>query len=834
MVKYIYLFIFLLNLVLSNHGANAQKPDSLLRELNNYKKEDTIKLNLLNSISKAYQYTNIPKGLQIADTAIKLAQKLNEQSGLAMAYKVKGENYYRQNSYSLASELFKQALTIFELLGNKKGMADCLNDMGNIELKSNDKKALEFYKMAMLLNEQIGNKKAKAIYFANSGTYYKGISNFSKALEDYSAALKIYEKLNEKRALMAIYSNIGNINLLMSDYPTALSYCQKALMISEQLADSNGMINPLSTIGNMYIRLTDNEKALEYFKKALVVARQIGVRDTSHILNSIGTAYQNMAKYDEAIKYYLISVKAFEQSGNNAGLLRLLNNLGYLYYSISDYHAAMNCYNKALLAGKRPETNKNEISVVQLSIAELYRDVPDSILIQMGIDPKERYNKCLEYFNMGKQGAIEVGSLINQRYAWEGLSIMYEKQKDFPNALNSYKKYIVLRDKIINNEKEKKISRLTLQYEFDRKSDSIQIAKLKTDERLRKQELLAKQQQQQLELNKKILDFNIKEKDLQKLAYLKTQADLQNEQLLKQQKEKQLTISEKEKLLQSAQVITLSQENDLNKLKRRQQWFYSLGMLILLGLGASYFFYLNRLKQDKLKMELAKEKADQEIKETEFQRNLADISLTALRSQMNPHFIFNCLNSIKLYTTQNDTQAASEYLTKFSRLIRLVMENSRNDRISLSDELEALRLYIEMEAMRFKEKLSYTILVDKDVEMDYIEIPPLLLQPYVENAIWHGLMHKEEGGRIDITASMKKNESILEINIADNGVGRTKAEELQSKSATRHKSYGMKVTSERIALINQIYKTGANVAIHDIINDSGVVAGTHVIIQIAV
>jgi tetratricopeptide (TPR) repeat protein len=262
MVKYIYLFIFLLNLVLSNHGANAQKPDSLLRELNNYKKEDTIKLNLLNSISKAYQYTNIPRGLQIADTAIKLAQKLNEQSGLAMAYKVKGENYYRQNSYSLASELFKQALTIFELLGNKKGMADCLNDMGNIELKSNDKKALEFYKMAMLLNEQIGNKKAKAIYFANSGTYYKGISNFSKALEDYSAALKIYEKLNEKRALMAIYSNIGNINLLMSDYPTALSYCQKALMISEQLADSNGMINPLSTIGNMYIRLTDNEKAL--------------------------------------------------------------------------------------------------------------------------------------------------------------------------------------------------------------------------------------------------------------------------------------------------------------------------------------------------------------------------------------------------------------------------------------------------------------------------------------------------------------------------------------------------------------------------------------------
>ncbi|MFZ1453624.1 MAG: tetratricopeptide repeat protein, partial [Ferruginibacter sp.] len=558
MMKYKYLFIFLLAHFTGTNAVHAQKIDSLLRAFNNYKKEDTIKLNLLNSIAKAYQYTNIPRGLQMADAAIELANKLNDQSGLAMAYMAKGENYYRQNSYSLAADLFKQSLTIFEGLGNKKGMADCLNNMGNIELKSNDKKALEFFKMAMILNEQIGNKKAKALYFAGSGTYYKGISNFPKALEDYAEALKIYEKLNEKRALMAIYSNIGNINLLMSDYPTALSYCQKALMISEQLSDSNGMITPLSTIGNMYIRLSENEKALEYFKKALVVARYIGVGDTAHILNSIGTAYQNMAKYEEAIKYYLISVKAFEQSGKNTGLLRLLNNLGYLYYSISDYHAAMNCYNKALLAGKKPGVNKNDLLVVHLSIGELYRDVPDSILTQMGIAPKERYNKCIEYFNMGKQVAAEVGSLINQRYAWEGLSIMYEKQKDFTNALNSYKKYIEFRDKIINNEKEKKISRLTLQYEFDRKSDSIEIQRLKSDEKLRKQELFAREQQQLLELNKKELDFNIKEKDLQKLAYLKTQADLQNEQLLKQQKEKQLTISEKEMLLQSAQVKTLS------------------------------------------------------------------------------------------------------------------------------------------------------------------------------------------------------------------------------------------------------------------------------------
>src|SRR4029078_181168 len=173
-------------------------------------------------------------------------------------------------------------------------------------------------------------------------------------------------------------------------------------------------------------------------------------------------------------------------------------------------------------------------------------------------------------------------------------------------------------------------------------------------------------------------------------------------------------------------------------------WFYIIGGLILLGLGSLYFFYRTRLHEDRLRTEIAAERLEQHQKEAEFQRQLGDISLSALRSQMNPHFIFNCLNSIKLYTTQNDTVAASEYLTKFSRLIRLVLENSRNDRITLASELDALRLYMEMETMRFKEKLKYNIAFEKYVYLYYIEIPPLLLQPYVENAIWHVLMQKEE------------------------------------------------------------------------------------------
>jgi LytS/YehU family sensor histidine kinase/ligand-binding sensor domain-containing protein len=233
---------------------------------------------------------------------------------------------------------------------------------------------------------------------------------------------------------------------------------------------------------------------------------------------------------------------------------------------------------------------------------------------------------------------------------------------------------------------------------------------------------------------------------------------------------------------------------------------------------------------------LADIKSKQAIKKNseELQKTLdllKGAQLEALRSQMNPHFIFNCLNSIKLYTTQNDTVAASNYLTKFSKLIRLALENSKCETIPLSTELKALELYIQMEAMRFKDKLKYSIVMNDNVDADFIEIPPLLLQPYVENSIWHGLMHKEEGGRIDVHISIVPQKHILEITIKDDGVGREKAAALKSKSATSHKSFGTKVTSDRLEIVNQLYKTGASVHTEDVMKDNEI-AGTLVTIMI--
>ncbi len=285
-------------------------------------------------------------------------------------------------------------------------------------------------------------------------------------------------------------------------------------------------------------------------------------------------------------------------------------------------------------------------------------------------------------------------------------------------------------------------------------------------------------------------------------------------------------------------------------------FFFGLGMLC-----ENFFFllalaYRNRLVEieknqiqsqytTQLEAQLTKRTAEIEAKnqlleqqhiqhlKTEFDQRLADTELTALRSQMNPHFIFNCLNSVKLYTLQNDTDRAADYLTKFARLIRLVLENSRTDRVTLHNELEALQLYSDLEAMRFKEKVQVHIRIDPDIDLHFVTIPPLLLQPYVENAIWHGLMHKPEGGTVTVDIT-QPTDPCLHVEITDDGIGRARAAELKSKSAGNHKSFGMQVTADRIRMINSLYNTQTEAHILDLVAPNGDPLGTKIVLDIPV
>lgn len=219
--------------------------------------------------------------------------------------------------------------------------------------------------------------------------------------------------------------------------------------------------------------------------------------------------------------------------------------------------------------------------------------------------------------------------------------------------------------------------------------------------------------------------------------------------------------------------------------------------------------------------------------EAEFNKKIAEIEMTALRAQMNPHFLFNVLNSIKLYMVQNDARTAARYLTKFSRLIRLILNNSKSAMIQLAEELSALELYIEMENFRFNNKFDYEIMVHQDVDVEDVDIPPMILQPYVENAIWHGLMHKEQG-RGKLSIKIQPTEDGLYFVIEDNGIGREKAMLIRTRTAAKHKSVGMQITRDRIAMANELFKTNASVKVVDLKDKFGNGTGTKVVIHLPV
>jgi ligand-binding sensor domain-containing protein len=255
-------------------------------------------------------------------------------------------------------------------------------------------------------------------------------------------------------------------------------------------------------------------------------------------------------------------------------------------------------------------------------------------------------------------------------------------------------------------------------------------------------------------------------------------------------------------------------------------WFRIAALLIVIAI---IYLVMRWRLQEKFRLQV--ERADREKKLSELQHRTSQLEMHALRAQMNPHFLFNSLNSINRFIIQNNTDQASAYLTKFSRLMRLILQNSQNELVPLENELDALKLYLELEAVRFDHHFTYRIKIDEHLDIGAVKVPPLIIQPYAENAIWHGLMHKEEKGHLLI--EILKEHDFLIFRIIDDGIGRKKAAELKSKSASTHKSMGMKITADRISNMKQKNPNQNYIQIKDLVLADGTPAGTSVEIKIS-
>ena len=259
---------------------------------------------------------------------------------------------------------------------------------------------------------------------------------------------------------------------------------------------------------------------------------------------------------------------------------------------------------------------------------------------------------------------------------------------------------------------------------------------------------------------------------------------------------------------------------EIQKTLIEKRWFQlGIGFMILSSLiGINRFLVIRGKREERLK--------------SKYKQQINEIQMQALRAQMNPHFLFNCLNSIKYYAISKTPEETADYLSKFALLVRTILKNSKSHTIAMKDEIEALRLYVQIENLRREDKFSYRIEIDDSLNMEEVRVPPMIFQPYIENAIWHGLMNKEGKGQLLIRIQDLGN--VIQCMIEDDGIGRAEAMRLKKTRAFQKKSMGMQITQDRMALINEIYNIDTSLKIVDLVGPNGNALGTRVIIEIPV
>lgn len=252
------------------------------------------------------------------------------------------------------------------------------------------------------------------------------------------------------------------------------------------------------------------------------------------------------------------------------------------------------------------------------------------------------------------------------------------------------------------------------------------------------------------------------------------------------------------KLNESRYNLAVENQGLIEKNNSVQKWI--IASLILIALLLLYAAY-NQFKS---------------VKQQKYANN--QLALKSLRTQMNPHFIFNALNSVNSFIASSDERAANKYLSEFSQLMRSVLENSEEDFISLDKEIELLELYVKLEHFRFKDKFDYTLNVSENLNVNEFVIPPMLLQPYVENAVWHGLRYKEEKGSLGINFEQLDSETV-KITITDDGIGRKKSKAFKTENQKKQKSKGMGNIQKRISILNEMYKDKVDVSIENVFDN---------------
>lgn len=598
-------------------------------------------------------------------------------------------------------------------------------------------------------------------------------------------------KVKHLNRLANSYADLGEMRL-------ALECAQNALTLAQQIKYTSGIARAYSNMALDYYLQADYSHALDYYSHSLEIMQQTGnIPATASIITNMGLIYDAEGKLPDALANFFKALKLAEQVNDKKLIALCTGNIGDAYLYQEDYAQSLVYFQKSFelyqeIGSKSGETYNLE------AIGNVYFE-------------KHNYPKALDYYNQALKISEEINDKRAVSSALGNIGRVYAADSNYQQAMNYFNSVLKQSEKMGNQADVAKYVYNIGQVYLDEKkyktaekyiaqsvklADSIDFKNVENEGNKRLSELYAKtgQWQKAYESYQKyagLKDSLFNDERSKQIGKLEAKFEDDKQMALQQaETEKAKALSEAASKRQDVIIVLIA------------------AVAVSIALIALLILRLWRTTR-KEKVNIEKQKIAMELK--------------ALRAQMNPHFIFNAINSIQHFILNNDSKSAHLHLSKFSQLIRKVLENSRFENIPLAEEIRMLELYLELESLRFSSKFHYKISVDDSIDVENVLISPLLIQPFVENAIWHGLMHLK-GKQGEVLIGFEKVNGILKCTISDNGIGRKQSMEL--KNGMAHESMGLSIAKERLQIVNMLNKAKTTINLIDKTDKSGAPSGT--------
>lgn len=606
---------------------------------------------------------------------------------------------------------------------------------------------------------------------------------------------KVYSRPQSSERLNEVELLIDSANKIMDSKPQdAFAYIEEALELSVDSKNLKGEALCNHALGRINYRLEQYDLAINYLQRALTYNYVLNTAEKNKIYYDLAQAYERYQNYDLSIEFYNNYMHHCRETNNIAEEINTKYDLARVYTKMDNNTEALQEYREI----QQLEEKRNNPSGVILA-----NDLMGEVYLK-----QNQPEAAISNYQQSVEVADELTNKRAKSRSLRKLGDAYRQSKKFEEEINTRKEALKISEQeegpeeqaednlaigeayVQQNMPDEAVEYIQKSIELSERSGNIEKKgyALKT---------LSEAYKEKGEYEEALLAYKEYTSVIDSV-YSKRETELRNNLELiasVNRKLQRIDMLEKDFEINRKNLELLEREQLVNsrELKTQKRITYILILVLIITSISSLFVYRSSIQKRKANQLLA---------------------LKSLRSQMNPHFIFNSLNSVNNYIAQNNERMANKYLSEFSKLMRAVLENSKYDFVPVNSEIEIIDLYLKLEHSRFQDKFDYEFLVDKDKIGSEIKIPPMLIQPYIENAIWHGLRYKEDKGFLKVEL-LKKDGYIL-AKVTDNGIGRKKSLEMKTKHQKQNNSTGIKNITNRLDIINEIYKTKYTVNIGDL------------------